>query len=430
MSCESWDSNAPYDVVPFPTADNHMNPIALYLGENTEQYLTHPYASPLFGDFKGLPPLLIQAGDAEVLRDEITLLAHKATLAGVQVIHELYEDAIHVFQAYPFLDASRRSFQSMRTFVRETLPKHQSRSPQLLAAVAERGMEQEIENDRTVFVGGDGVEEKVQEFGKETKNAADMRNKNDHEPDLVDDGPSWVRSPVTSTVKRPDSYSMEKTKNKSDHAEDADLEHIPHLRLSPALASPIPHHASSLPPEGRPPFSTSSSATSIPCASLTESQRSPASMSPSRSISPRRIQSASCLSLLESIQLNDPPDSSVRAHSPQSERTSPKHNVTFLLRAQSPSIQHARSRSTTFLSPPSNLTMTSINPPRHSPSLRKKMSGLMMKSKRIHAAVPLHTSDTLSTTGPMVGPADIRALVNDWTRLGPANQTVLVSAAP
>lgn len=94
MSCESWDSNAPYDVVPFPTADNHMNPIALYLGENIEMYLTHPYASPLFGDFKGLPPLLIQAGDAEVLRDEIMLLAHKATLAGVQVRHELYEDAV------------------------------------------------------------------------------------------------------------------------------------------------------------------------------------------------------------------------------------------------------------------------------------------------------------------------------------------------
>jgi len=94
MSCESWDSNAPYDVVPFPAADNHMNPIALYLGENIEMYLTHPYASPLFGDFKDLPPLLIQAGDAEVLRDEIILLAHKATLAGVQVRHELYDDAV------------------------------------------------------------------------------------------------------------------------------------------------------------------------------------------------------------------------------------------------------------------------------------------------------------------------------------------------
>ena len=103
MSCESWDSNAPYDVVPFPAADNHMNPIALYLGENIEMYLTHPYASPLFGDFKDLPPLLIQVGDAEVLRDEIILLAHKATLAGVQVKHELYEDAVSHLNSFPRL---------------------------------------------------------------------------------------------------------------------------------------------------------------------------------------------------------------------------------------------------------------------------------------------------------------------------------------
>ena len=59
-----------------------------------EKYLTHPYASPLFGDFKGLPPLLIQAGEAEVLRDENTLLAHKATMAGVEVRYELFEDMV------------------------------------------------------------------------------------------------------------------------------------------------------------------------------------------------------------------------------------------------------------------------------------------------------------------------------------------------
>lgn len=94
MSCDSWESNAQYDIVPMPVPGDHLNPIACYLGEHMEKYLTHPYASPLFGDFKGLPPLLIQAGEVEVLRDEITLLAHKASLAGVEVRHELYEDAV------------------------------------------------------------------------------------------------------------------------------------------------------------------------------------------------------------------------------------------------------------------------------------------------------------------------------------------------
>lgn len=94
MSCDSWDSNALYDIVPRPVPGDHLNPVACYLGEHMEKYLTHPYASPLFGDFTSLPPLLIQAGEVEVLRDEITLLAHKATLAGVEVQHELYEDCV------------------------------------------------------------------------------------------------------------------------------------------------------------------------------------------------------------------------------------------------------------------------------------------------------------------------------------------------
>jgi hypothetical protein len=44
-----------------PSID-HLNPVACYLGpEGIKQYLTHPYASPLFGDFHDLPPMLIQA---------------------------------------------------------------------------------------------------------------------------------------------------------------------------------------------------------------------------------------------------------------------------------------------------------------------------------------------------------------------------------
>ena len=73
-----------------------MNPIASLLGaQNVKKLITHPYVSPLFGDFTGFPPLLIQCGDAECLRDEGTLLAHKASMAGVQVYHEVYEDCPH-----------------------------------------------------------------------------------------------------------------------------------------------------------------------------------------------------------------------------------------------------------------------------------------------------------------------------------------------
>lgn len=123
-----------------PSGDDHMNPIASLLGaQNVKKLITHPYVSPLFGDFTGFPPLLIQCGDAECLRDEGTLLAHKASMAGVQVYHEVYEDCPHgkprqhgdgepilsqsaVFQALFFLEAAKKAFRSHRNFVKRVLP--------------------------------------------------------------------------------------------------------------------------------------------------------------------------------------------------------------------------------------------------------------------------------------------------------------------
>jgi acetyl esterase/lipase len=46
---------------------------------------THPEVSPLFADFIGFPPLLLQAGSSELLRDEAVRVAHKAHAAGVDV---------------------------------------------------------------------------------------------------------------------------------------------------------------------------------------------------------------------------------------------------------------------------------------------------------------------------------------------------------
>lgn len=146
MSCDSWDTNAQYDYLSVPASHDHMNPVRAYLGDNIEKYLTHPYASPLFGDMKGLPPLLIQTGDAEVLRDEGTLLAHKASLAGVAVRHELYEDCVHVFQAFLFLDASRKALQSARHFVRTALDKRGKRKSEVTADARGRMDEEMREN--------------------------------------------------------------------------------------------------------------------------------------------------------------------------------------------------------------------------------------------------------------------------------------------
>jgi acetyl esterase/lipase len=58
-----------------------------------------PRVSPLFGDFSGLPPLLIQVGDDETLLDDALRAAEKAKAAGVEVTLERWSDVIHVWHA-------------------------------------------------------------------------------------------------------------------------------------------------------------------------------------------------------------------------------------------------------------------------------------------------------------------------------------------
>jgi acetyl esterase/lipase len=59
-----------------------------------------PLAAPLYADLKGLPPLLIQVGDAETLLDDSNRLAQKARVAGVDVKLEVWPEMIHVFQLF------------------------------------------------------------------------------------------------------------------------------------------------------------------------------------------------------------------------------------------------------------------------------------------------------------------------------------------
>ncbi|MCP3940959.1 MAG: alpha/beta hydrolase [Desulfobacteraceae bacterium] len=59
-----------------------------------------PLASPIYADLKGLPPLLIQVGTAEILLDDATRLAELATQAGLNVSLESWDDMIHVWQLF------------------------------------------------------------------------------------------------------------------------------------------------------------------------------------------------------------------------------------------------------------------------------------------------------------------------------------------
>ncbi|MGH8012329.1 MAG: alpha/beta hydrolase [Candidatus Binataceae bacterium] len=62
--------------------------------------LKNPLLSPLHADFRGLPPLLIQVGDAEVLLDDSTRVAERAKAAGVKVDLEVWDDMVHVWHVF------------------------------------------------------------------------------------------------------------------------------------------------------------------------------------------------------------------------------------------------------------------------------------------------------------------------------------------
>ena len=66
----------------------------LYVGKHDRR---SPLASPLFADLRGLPPLLMQVGDAEIILDDTTRTAARAREAGVEVTEEVWPEMFHVW---------------------------------------------------------------------------------------------------------------------------------------------------------------------------------------------------------------------------------------------------------------------------------------------------------------------------------------------
>jgi epsilon-lactone hydrolase len=73
-------------------------------GSAKQYYGTHdpkdPLVSPVHGNFRGLPPMLIQVGDAEILLDDATRVAKSAKAAGVEVELEVWDDMPHVWHVF------------------------------------------------------------------------------------------------------------------------------------------------------------------------------------------------------------------------------------------------------------------------------------------------------------------------------------------
>ena len=92
-----------------------------YAGENDPAL---PLISPLYGDLHGLPPLLIDVGDDEMLRDDSVLFAEKARAAGVEVTLHVAPGQVHCYPLLPdFIPESRQAMAEICAFIRHHIHK-------------------------------------------------------------------------------------------------------------------------------------------------------------------------------------------------------------------------------------------------------------------------------------------------------------------
>ncbi len=80
----------------------------------------NPYASPLYGDPRGLPPTLLQVGSDEILRDDARRMAERMHQAGCNVTLEIWPRMPHVWHAFaPAMPEARRAIARIGAFVQK-----------------------------------------------------------------------------------------------------------------------------------------------------------------------------------------------------------------------------------------------------------------------------------------------------------------------
>jgi epsilon-lactone hydrolase len=84
--------------------------------------LKNPLVSPVHADLRGLPPIYIQAGDAEILIDMIRMIVRKAHEHGTPISLEEWKQMNHVFQAYgAFTRQSKEALRRIGEVIQQTV---------------------------------------------------------------------------------------------------------------------------------------------------------------------------------------------------------------------------------------------------------------------------------------------------------------------
>jgi len=72
--------------------------VPAFLGIENPADTRNPLVSPIFGDFHGFPPLLVQATPPEMLFEECQALVEKAEEAGVDATLQVWDGMVHTWQ--------------------------------------------------------------------------------------------------------------------------------------------------------------------------------------------------------------------------------------------------------------------------------------------------------------------------------------------
>jgi acetyl esterase/lipase len=119
LTGETLESRAQID--PLTSREGLTAAAPLYLGGRDPR---DPLISPVYADLRGLPPLLIQVGDHEVLLSDSTRLADRARAAGVDVCLEIWPEMWHAWQSWAAqMPEAQQAIQRIGKYIRQKLGK-------------------------------------------------------------------------------------------------------------------------------------------------------------------------------------------------------------------------------------------------------------------------------------------------------------------
>lgn len=88
-----------------------------YVGNNNPK---NPYISPLYAELKGLPPILIQTGTADLIVDDALRFVENAKKSGLDITLDLWQDMFHVFQIFGwYFPESKTALKKIGNFIKE-----------------------------------------------------------------------------------------------------------------------------------------------------------------------------------------------------------------------------------------------------------------------------------------------------------------------